>query len=75
MRMCHIVTIVDGMVMDIETFSGDEFTVADVENSFLAEVAARTSNFDEYTEGDKEAICDNGYESFNTGTVQIFWAE
>ena len=79
MRAAHIVTVREGMVERIQTFPEsmvtDGFDTREIESAFLEEVAARVSNFDEYTEEDKEAICDNGYEGFGAGSVQIFWSD
>ncbi len=75
MDMCHIITIVNGMVENVETFTGADLLDTDlIESQFLDEVACRISNFDEYTTADKEAICENGYERFGNGSVQIHWS-
>jgi len=71
MSKCYIVTIVNGMVDNINSF-GDNPTTDEIKESFLDEVSNRISNFDEYSKSDQDAICDNGYEAFGNGSIQIF---
>ncbi len=73
--MVHIVTVDGkGMVEEIQTLSGDKANCANAEQVFLEVVEQRVSNFDEYTAADKEAICDNGYERYGNGSIQIHWS-
>ena len=78
MKTANVVTIRDGMVERIRTFYSTPegfISTKAVEHEFLREVSTHVSNWDEYTNDDVEAICDNGYEGFGCGSVQIFWSD
>ncbi len=76
MDSCNIVTVVDGMVERVETFTqGDLNDTPNIEKQFLAEVKQRTGTtiFEQISDIDKEALCDNGFAEIHNGSVQIFW--
>ena len=58
----------DRIVDNIPFTTGEE-----AEKEFLDLCREYLSNFDEYTKEDIDTILENGYESFGTGFVAIYW--
>lgn len=75
----HVVTIKDGMVERIHTFTPTShgfISTKAVEHEFLREVSQNVPNWEEYTNDDCDAICDNGYADIGAdSSVQIFWSD
>jgi hypothetical protein len=44
------------------------------ERVFLDKLAEYLSNWDEYDADDRQAVMDNGYEEFGSGSVCMSWA-
>jgi hypothetical protein len=44
------------------------------EKVFFDKLAENLSNWDEYTEEDREAVLEDGYENFGNGSVCLTWA-
>ena len=68
MNIPLIVIIKDGVVDEIKVSTKEK-----CEGDFLDAVASRVSNWDEYTDEDKEYITDNGYEITGNGSVCLTW--
>ncbi len=80
MDSCNIVTVVDGMVESIETFTQGELNdTPNIEKQFLLQLERRTGStkFEQLSDTEKETFCEDGYAEFEhaagIGSVQIFW--
>lgn len=79
MDSCNIVTVINGMVERIETFTQGELNdTPNIEQQFLAEVERQTGaeTFALIQASDKEAYCDDGYAPIRhkeAASVQIHW--
>ena len=70
--MLSVTVIRNGVVDEMTLFKSD--TVEErqkAENFFLDRCGEILTNWDEYTNDDKDAILDNGYESFGNGSICI----
>jgi len=67
----NVIVIRNGVVDENILSSSKE----QAETLFLKKCESILSNFDEYTEHDKRAILDDGYETFGCGSICISWPE
>lgn len=65
-----VVVIRDGVVYDHVLCDDSEHA----ERVFLDKLAERLSNWDEYDADQRQAVLDNGYEEFGSGSVCLSWA-
>lgn len=74
--MIAVTVIRDNVVDDITLF--EDKTPEDrrrAEDYFLTRCGEVLSNWDEYTQDDKDATLDNGYETFGNGSICICTTE
>ena len=64
----HIIIIKNNLVE-----SATPSTSETCEKDFLAAVASNVSNWDEYTQEDKDIIVEQGYETSGNGSVCLTW--
>ena len=66
----NVVIIKNNLVDDIRRFEKSD----EAEKYFLERCAWLISNWDEYTQEDKENILEDGYEEFEDGSICLAWS-
>jgi hypothetical protein len=77
MEYCNVVLIKEGVVDECVLILGTsrEEVAAKAEETFFNRCSTRLSNWDDYDSEDREAIIEQGYEEWGTGSICITWPD